>query len=747
MATLVKHYGEQAARKLPPGPDKDVSHPLPTGKQKVSDQPRPGGEGSPKSVIMDRDPSPYSTYYSSCSSSSSAERAASLNLQQQDPLNRGNNCRDKPKWITPQHKESSALLESHARMDVSNGASTDGSNAQEAAGGSHNGFYDLGIQDMHFEFDPPILEQPQSLVATSTTQACKTSNPYELYVSKGLPLKSHSEDVNESKVSRYQASAPLNSLINTLMKQYQPSFLVDDGKTVRHSCLNEVFLDNVHNGGFHGDAIKRKFIASKWDAGHNCMHANLSSTQVPALGNYSAHKIPLLKLSHNDHTFPGPNVEQESLSVQHSYNKVHEKQQDASMWNKDTLKNGVEKLSEAVSCAQNCLERIHPIPPPTRNATTNPFLAQGFFQNRVYSMMVQGTPKPNSQVEPVIARAAHGNLHAPTTGTSGMELFWGSPIKADKQLTPAINHHLPAIQAPKKKILRPPAGFVKPSTIKDAECKGDLPNLGEHFRVQKHDLSGGLPSTTTSCMKDASTEITPTTSHRDIGTQMTPLGSLRHPSPHRSPQRGAAMSPPRRQNTPLPISAPPLQGIIDMSRITTLEVERCRRAKLELQRLSAQDQMRHSLGNSFNSNWSSREEEEEEIGKGLRHLDLEELKQDILDARATAWKEASRLKLLAKYAKEETKIQAWEELQASKAEADLKKLEMKLERKRTQMRTKIANRLDMAHKKAEERRAAAKAFRLEAMEKTYHRADEMRDEANFFQASYPLCACFSHSFG
>ncbi|KAI5070596.1 hypothetical protein GOP47_0014939 [Adiantum capillus-veneris] len=754
MSTLVKNYGVQTARKCPPGgADKDIIRPLPAGKQQLLDESVPGGgRDSPKSVIRTHALCANSTCRYSCSSSSSAERATFVNSPQESaqPLHlveQHNDCRDKPKQKAPRHEEYSVLVESNSQTEQLDGASNDHTNTQVMEGSY------LSTHYMKFEFDPPSklavqssLHQPHLLVS-SATEACKSNKPHEACVPKSLSLTSKIEDVNSLK-----KVAPIDNLINTLMKQYQPSLVTEDGKPFRHPCLNQV-LANVCNSGFNGDLVKPKFVACKWDEDEKWMRAKLSSTSAQILNN-STHKVPLFKLSHNEHSFP-VSIEKESFSIQPSCNKVQEiqpchVQTNTNMREKDILRNEVEKLSNAVSCAQACLDQIQPIPPPraATNTAINPFLAQGVFQNRTYPMVTQGTLKPNSQVEPLITRGALRSSHAPATGSGGMELFWGSPVNADKQLSSSINTRSPGIQAPKEG-LRPLAtqvGIIKPS-MKDAECKGDLRNSGEHLHIQKHEMRGGQALTMTSYMKDAATEITPTASHRDMGTQVTPLGSSRHQSPHRSPQKGRAMSP-TRQNIPMRNHpAPVATGIIDMRRISPVEVERCHRAKLELQGVSAQAQVQHSLGTSFDSNWSSRQEEEEDIGKGLRHLDLEDLKRDVLDARATAWKEATRLKLLARYEREETQIQAWEDLQAAKAQADLKKLEMKLERKRIQMRTKIANRLDAAHRKAKERRVAAKAYRQEAMEKTCHRADEMLEEASLFQARYSLCACFSQSFG
>eukprot|EP00250_Pteridium_aquilinum_P005695 c15748_g1_i1 orf=115-2373(-) len=752
MATMVKQYKEHAPKRVP-GANKNT-YPLPNNQLagEVADHHHLQGGGSPKSVIRDHAPSGNSNYYYSFSSSSSAERASSANLWQQgpSPVDTHNGGYNRLKLTTPHHhhyKESSALeqmIESSAATTMK--ATLDRSNTH--FDNSRNGPQSSNIFDIHQGFvstnkvnaQQSFAHQQQNL---ATTQSCTTSKPYECYVPTEI------DNVDDSKLWQDQGT-PLNSLINTLMQQYQPSFVVEDGKPLRHPCLNKVLAD-VCNVGFNNDSAKPKFITSKWDEGEKWTHTKLSSTHSTFDG--STHNVPLFKLSHNEHTFPVMSVAQaEGFSLQPSHNKVHLSsfefqpcniKTDRSMWDKDILKE-VEKLTDAVSSAQACLERIQPIPPPRNTASTaiNPFVAQGVFRNRMDPKMVQSTLKHNAQVDPVMTKSAIGSSHVPIMGASNIELFW-SPIKADKLHPPSNGSHLTASQAPQKEIYWPPgthSGLLTP-TIKDTEIRGDFTKVGEHFHVQKPEKSDQGRMSTTSYMKDAFTEITPTTSHRDMGTQMTPIGSSRPSSRPHSPQRGTALSP-ARHNTPTRLPTPTSKGTIHMSRMNPLEVERCRRAKFQFQGLSVQDQVQHSLGKSFECKWSSREEEEEDSGKGLRHIDLEDLKLDVIEARASARKESTRLKLLAKYEREETKIQAWEDLQAAKAEADLKKLEMKLAKKKMQTTAKIASKLDAAHKRAEERRALARSYKLGAMEKA---TDHAREEA--MRSTYPLYTYFTCSFG
>lgn len=99
--------------------------------------------------------------------------------------------------------------------------------------------------------------------------------------------------------------------------------------------------------------------------------------------------------------------------------------------------------------------------------------------------------------------------------------------------------------------------------------------------------------------------------HRDIGTEMTPIGT---PFETLSPAR---------HNTPSKLSGPltETKNVIDISEFTD---------KL---RLSGE-----SVASQYSSHWNSREEEEEEISKSLRHFDIEsELQRSVSDSKVTLW--------------------------------------------------------------------------------------------------------------
>lgn len=128
-------------------------------------------------------------------------------------------------------------------------------------------------------------------------------------------------------------------------------------------------------------------------------------------------------------------------------------------------------------------------------------------------------------------------------------------------------------------------------------------------------------------MKDAATEVIAEVLRRDIGTEMTPLGSSTTSRCH-TPIKSSS---PARHNTPASRSGPlvPCNTSIDIS-----ELKDCHFAKLEL---SAQY-------DSMVSNWSSREEEEEEVSKSLRHFETSGGRKSIAESRALLWEEEEKNK-------------------------------------------------------------------------------------------------------
>lgn len=129
-------------------------------------------------------------------------------------------------------------------------------------------------------------------------------------------------------------------------------------------------------------------------------------------------------------------------------------------------------------------------------------------------------------------------------------------------------------------------------------------------------------------MKDAA-EV----QHRDIGTEMTPLGSSTTSRCH-TPIKSTS---PLRHNTPASRSGP-----LFASSNTTIDISElndCHFAKLEL----------CSQYDAMVSNWSSREEEEQEISKSLRHFDISDGRKSVAECRASLWEDKEKIKSCTRY--------------------------------------------------------------------------------------------------
>ncbi|XP_031499523.1 uncharacterized protein LOC116263862 [Nymphaea colorata] len=230
-------------------------------------------------------------------------------------------------------------------------------------------------------------------------------------------------------------------------------------------------------------------------------------------------------------------------------------------------------------------------------------------------------------------------------------------------------------------------------------------------------------------MKDAGTDAVTEIRHRDIGTEMTPLASSRNsrcPTPIKIP------SPPR-HNTPATRSGP-LGDPLPNSAIDISEIQDCHFAKF-------------NLGNQFNcidlgtSNWSSREEEEEEISKSLRHFEMGTGRRSIGDCKASLWDDEEKTKCCIRYQREEARIQAWVNLQSAKAEAQSRKLEVKIQKMRSNLEEKLMKRMAGVHRKAEEWRAAAQLQHSQHMFRASQQSQKMKSQDALFQENSP-CGCF-----
>ncbi|CAL4979753.1 unnamed protein product [Urochloa decumbens] len=192
---------------------------------------------------------------------------------------------------------------------------------------------------------------------------------------------------------------------------------------------------------------------------------------------------------------------------------------------------------------------------------------------------------------------------------------------------------------------------------------------------------------------------------RDIGTEMTPLGS--------SCVTPLKSTSPVRHNTPASRSGPLVPYAGGVGGMDISELAECHLAKLD-------------LGARFDAmlvNWSSKEEEEEEVSKSLRHFEATvgagvaggAPPCDKRGGGDCRWEDDDRAKSCIRYQREEAKIQAWVNLESAKAEAQSRKLEVKIQKTRSNLEEKLMRRMTTVHRRAEEWRATAQAQHLQQL--------------------------------
>nr|XP_043636037.1 uncharacterized protein LOC122607174 [Erigeron canadensis] len=208
---------------------------------------------------------------------------------------------------------------------------------------------------------------------------------------------------------------------------------------------------------------------------------------------------------------------------------------------------------------------------------------------------------------------------------------------------------------------------------------------------------------------------------RDIGTEMTPLGSS---TTSRCPTPFKTMSPPR-HNTPATRSGP-----MDMGAELLIQ-DSCHLAKLRLAETPFES-----------SNWSTREEEEEDLSKSLRHFEMNyQCRKSISESGDLAWEQEEKTKCCLRYQREKANIQAWVDLQNAKAEAESRKLEVKVQKMRSKFEEKMMRKMADVHRKAEELRAAAQLEHTEQLHKAKEQANKTKRHLNV-QYSGCSCSCF-----
>lgn len=113
--------------------------------------------------------------------------------------------------------------------------------------------------------------------------------------------------------------------------------------------------------------------------------------------------------------------------------------------------------------------------------------------------------------------------------------------------------------------------------------------------------------------------------------------------------------------------------------------------------------------------------------KMVEECDLKQIGANrLLESRAVAWDEAERAKCLARYKREELKIESWENHEIRKAEMEMRRMEMKAERMKSRAKEKLSNSMSATRRIAEEKRGNAESKLSKRSAKTSEKANYIR---------------------
>ncbi|KAL5204840.1 hypothetical protein ABZP36_009711 [Zizania latifolia] len=365
------------------------------------------------------------------------------------------------------------------------------------------------------------------------------------------------------------------------------------------------------------------------------------------------------------------------------------------------------------------------------------------FQRRAEQQQVPGTPGRPLLLFNSSSPAHHQLISARRSVPSKWE-------DAEKWLRQASNHHGKASKQQNGDLVQSSGGQEeKKASVRRSAVDADgnalalYPALTEVFLKDKF-TDNVEPSKESFVFRSSYCEPTKDTAEqavaddlhnrRDIGTEMTPLGSSTTSRCH-TPIKSTS---PARHNTPASWSGPlvPYSGSgQDISELTD-----CHFAKLE-------------LGAQFDAmliNWSSKEEEEEEVSKSLRHFEASvAVGGGPCDKRGGAecrWEDDDRTKSCIRYQREEAKIQAWINLESAKAEAQSRKLEVKIQKMRSNLEEKLMRRMTTVHRRAEDWRAEAQAQHLQQLKRAADHARRAKATSHHHHhhlaGSNSSCGCF-----
>ncbi|KAF0916228.1 hypothetical protein E2562_000811 [Oryza meyeriana var. granulata] len=219
-------------------------------------------------------------------------------------------------------------------------------------------------------------------------------------------------------------------------------------------------------------------------------------------------------------------------------------------------------------------------------------------------------------------------------------------------------------------------------------------------------------------------------SMRDMGTEMTPIAS-QEPSRTGTP---IIASSPTSSRTPTPQRNAEISiGDFGSSKTEMSEEELQMNTRKEIMDLGQR------LGKTTIAAWASKEEKS---ATNFANITTDKDVEIDRETRAADWEEAEKAKYLARFQREEVKIQAWENHQKAKIEAEMKRIEAKIEIRRAREQDRLSSKLAAARHKAEAKREAAEARRNQEAARTEEQAAQIRKTGHIPSSISCWCWCF-----
>ncbi|KAJ1399967.1 Remorin, C-terminal [Sesbania bispinosa] len=195
-----------------------------------------------------------------------------------------------------------------------------------------------------------------------------------------------------------------------------------------------------------------------------------------------------------------------------------------------------------------------------------------------------------------------------------------------------------------------------------------------YVSLSQHNSSIAIQSATTFVPPPSTAR---SVSMRDMGTEMTPIAS-QEPSRTGTPVRSTTpMRSPNSSQPSTPTRTSPVSTLTDLHS-DNLNLNKNELSEKELQMKTRREIMvlGTQLGKMNIAAWASKEEEDKDASTSLKTKNAEQPAKNVIEARAAAWEEAEKAKYMARFRREEMKIQAWENHQKAKTEAKMKNLRM-----------------------------------------------------------------------